>query len=874
MVCWMSKYDSQEVKRLAIGHWATVHFRVCGISDESLTGKHGPCPRHGGKDKWRTFDDYETTGGCVCNECQKMADGFAVIQRFNNCSFSDAVDLVGDCLGLPVRTKTEKEPRETLNPAHHLEFLGQNESMAAIFCMKKKGIKPAALWAVGAQYAMYRKRHPVFAIPAKGQTGETVGYCLYGATGKDLPIWQKGSKEPIEWRKIKVTAGGQPGWIGTDRPANPLVGWKTEGPSCLMALISLGLPEGHFASCNLFGAEEDPATSPWMLERYRDVPEVFVVHDCDKSGQSGALFVSNGSKTRPGWSPALANVAGRVRNFVLPYPMKDSHGQDLRDLIIQRTATNDRRDEVYQQLLESARRGDKIEAVAMRATPEKPLTNVAVDFERESIDDPHRLARLNLEKYQKEHNRTLKYWKQTWYSWQNGVYEELAEDHFSTRLNGAIKIEFDAAYQIELDKYITWRTSKHYSEEKDRGPPKVRKVTDSLVKNTMSATKSLSETNSSIPLVTLRNSQKMHSWIKNEDNKNEWCMAVENGILNISKAIMLPLQKPSEILMPHSPDWFSTSKLNFDFDPNAKSPKWDEFLQDIFNGDQESIDCLQKWFGYLLTPDNSLEKILMVIGQKRSGKGTIVRIMNELFGQSNIATPTLGELSGQFSLSTLVDKTIAIIPDARLSERADEVTITERLLSISGGDPQNVSRKYKDTLAAYDLKVRFTLFSNCLPRIKDPSAAFLSRCLFLRMPNSYFGKEDYELKDKLRSELSGILNWAIVGRHMLNLSSNPKIVEPAMANSLRNEMKSIISPVHQFVEDECVVDGGKECDTRYLFEVWEKWCGENDVSNVGTIQSFSRRLKAIYSVIDTMQYRHGDNDRRRRFVGIDHKVKF
>ncbi len=59
-----------------MGHWATVHFRVCGISDESLTGKHGPCPKHGGKDKWRTFDDYEKTGGAVCNECGKMADGY------------------------------------------------------------------------------------------------------------------------------------------------------------------------------------------------------------------------------------------------------------------------------------------------------------------------------------------------------------------------------------------------------------------------------------------------------------------------------------------------------------------------------------------------------------------------------------------------------------------------------------------------------------------------------------------------------------------------------------------------------------------------------------------------------------------------------
>ncbi len=857
-------YDSQEVKRIVTGHWASVHFRLCGISDESLTGKHGPCPKHGGTDKWRTFDDYEKTGGAVCNECGKMADGFEVIQRHLGCSFIESLKLVAECLGVPPKSNQDHEPKELLDPAKNLELLGRNEAMFKIFCMKKKGITPDAIGLVGGLYAMYRKKHPVIAIPARGKDGETVGYCMYGATGKELPVWEKRNKDPIEWKKIKVTAGSKPGWVGTDRPAEPKVGWKPEGLSCTLALISLGLPEGHFASCNLFGAEEDPASSPWMLERYRDIPEVFVVHDCDKPGQSGALFVSNGSKTRPGWAPALANVAGRVRNFVPPYPMADTHGKDMRDLIIQRLEANNQREEVYQQLMESARRADKIEPVELKAAP--ALKNVEVaDHDSEFIDDPHRLARVNLKKYEQEFKRTLKYWKQTFYSWQDGVYEELSNDHFEKRLNRSIHDEFKEACQSELDKYITWRLSKHFDESKDRGAPKIRKFGEALVKNTVAATASMKE-------VHLDQSQKMHAWTDDKQNK-DWFMAVGNGILNTTKATTLPPPPDSEILLPHSPKWFSTTKLNFNFDPLAECPTWAEFLKGCFNSDPDSLDLLQKWFGYLLTPDTSLQKILMVIGEKRCGKGTIIKIMNELFGTSNIATPTLGELSREFSLATLVGKTVAIIPDARLSDRADEVTITERLLSISGGDPQNVSRKYKDTLAAFDLKVRFTLFSNMLPRIKDPSAAFLSRCLFLRMPNSHLGKEDYELFDKLSAELPGILNWAIAGRHMLNTASHPKIAEPKMARQTRNEMQSIISSVYQFVMDECALGGGKECDTRYLFEVWEKWCNENDVSDAGTIQSFSRKLKAINSAIDTVQYMHG-GDRRRRFVGIDHKSTF
>lgn len=297
-------YNAKETNDLASHQWVSVISRITGIDTGFLTLRHGPCPKCGGTDRWRLTS--EELGSAICNQCGKFGDGIAVIQWYLGISFLDALKLVAECVGAKPQT-VSSSPRETLDPAKHLEFQGQSDGMAAIFCMKKKGIRPEALWAIDAQYAIYRERYPVFAIPAKGQSNEIVGYCLYGATGKDLPIWEKGNKVPIEWRKIKVTAGSQPGWIGMDKPDSPIVGWKTEGPSCLLALISLGLPEGHFACCNLFGAQEDPASSPWMLERFRDVPEVFVVHDCDTAGQSGATHVANGDRSRPGWGPAIAN---------------------------------------------------------------------------------------------------------------------------------------------------------------------------------------------------------------------------------------------------------------------------------------------------------------------------------------------------------------------------------------------------------------------------------------------------------------------------------------------------------------------------------------------------------------------------------------
>ena len=61
--------------------------------------------------------------------------------------------------------------------------------------------------------------------------------------------------------------------------------------------------------------------------------------------------------------------------------------------------------------------------------------------------------------------------------------------------------------------------------------------------------------------------------------------------------------------------------------------------------------CLQEWFGYLLTPDTRQQKILMMVGPKRSGRGTIARVLKAMVGADNVVNPTLNTLARPFGLS-------------------------------------------------------------------------------------------------------------------------------------------------------------------------------------------------------------------------------
>jgi putative DNA primase/helicase len=240
--------------------------------------------------------------------------------------------------------------------------------------------------------------------------------------------------------------------------------------------------------------------------------------------------------------------------------------------------------------------------------------------------------------------------------------------------------------------------------------------------------------------------------------------------------------------------------LPYDFDPRATCPNWLAFLQSTFDSDRQCIDLAQEWQGYLTTPDTSLQKMLAQVGQTRSGKGTFNRATVNILGEENCAFPKLSRLGERFALHKLLYKTAAFIPDAHLSRHADAMLILELLLSISGEDPQDIDRKFQPELTGVVLKTRFTLATNQLPEFPDKADILRSRLLILPFPNSFLGKEDRELGDKLKAETCGILLWALEGLQRLRQNGG-RFTIPVSSAPLMEQMSRLGSPVKAFLDD-------------------------------------------------------------------------
>lgn len=306
------------------------------------------------------------------------------------------------------------------------------------------------------------------------------------------------------------------------------------------------------------------------------------------------------------------------------------------------------------------------------------------------------------------------------------------------------------------------------------------------------------------------------------------------------------LHIPTGRLFSPTPTLFTSTSLDFEYSPNPAPPtRWIHFLDECFDGDDESIVLLQDWMGYCLTPDTSLQKMMLIVGPRRSGKGTIGRLLRSLVGESNVAGPTTSSLSGQFGLQPLLNKSLAIVSDARFSGERIAVAI-ERLLCISGEDALTVDRKYSKPVTQ-TLPTRFMFMTNELPRLADSSGALAGRFLVLQTCQSFYGREDPDLIHLLLEERPGILAWSLEGWKRVH--ARKRFIEPASARDAMQDLEELGSPIKAFVRERCVVEPSARVAVDVLFASWRDWQGESAGPTAVTKQRFGRDLASVCSRI-------------------------
>lgn len=465
----------------------------------------------------------------------------------------------------------------------------------------------------------------------------------------------------------------------------------------------------------------------------------------------------------------------------------------------------------------------------VEATPEWRPTEEVIDV-READDDPHRLAEVYLIETSVNGETSLKYWKGGFWLYSDGHYSDKPQAEIVPSVNRAIRDEFLRVARLSRKE--------------------VKPVKRHIVNDTIEALKAKTLVSSAV---------EMPIWL-GEDSP--WpaseVVATRTSIVHIPSLV-----NGEPAVLPATPRLFTVIALRPDFDVNAPAPvQFLRFVHEIFQGDRDSIYLLQEFFGYTLTADTKYHQMLFLFGPTRSGKGVLSRVLTALLGAENVAAPTLSSLATTFGLSPLMDCSLAIVSDARLSGRHDLAQIVENLLTITGDDRTTINVKYRAPVTV-KLPIKFMIVSNELPRLSDASAAIADRFLILQTRQSFLGREDRDLERRLLNELPGILLWAIAGAH--RLASQGRFTTPPSHSELRQEIADLASPIQAFLRERCELSAEYFVQIDVLFASWKRWADESG-NRPGSIQSFGRNLRAAFPDLQISQRREAN--RQRVYEGI------
>ncbi len=507
---------------------------------------------------------------------------------------------------------------------------------------------------------------------------------------------------------------------------------------------------------------------------------------------------------------AVLTSHGAVVKIVRIPPTDDGEKQGIDDFIVARGAAE------FLKLIEQASDPEPPEAGDLKAS----TASLLPEEEAAHIIDFCKLGELS----------RLRFWRGAWWWWANGRYGEKPPE--------------------EVRGEVAARIAERWLDVKSRV---VSDVLDQLKSKAM-----------------LASSIEPPTWL--EKPATGWpadeCLATKGAIVHLPS--LVERQEPNQVAA--TPGLLTTTATEFTVNLNAPKPEaWLAFLDSLWGDDPESIAMLQEWFGYCLTPDTRQHKGLLLIGPPRGGKGTLGRVLTALVGKGNVAAPTLAGLGTNFGMWPLIGKSLAIISDARLSGRADQVAVVERILSITGEDSITIDRKNL-TPITLRLPTRFMILTNELPRLSDASGAIVSRFILLRTTKSWLGKEDHDLESKLMAELPGILLWAIGGWRRLR--ERGRFVQPASAVESLEEMNDLASPVAAFVRDCCRIGAGEIVEKEVIFHAWRRWCEKQGRDKfAGTMAGFSRDLLAAFPSVQGGR-RRMEGERTQLYFGVGMRSEF
>jgi len=292
-------------------------------------------------------------------------------------------------------------------------------------------------------------------------------------------------------------------------------------------------------------------------------------------------------------------------------------------------------------------------------------------------------------------------------------------------------------------------------------------------------------------------------------------------------------------LKPFSPQYRSRSRIEIDYDPDAKARRFlDELIKPAMN--DEDWGLLQEYMGQCLMGPNISQTIILLTGTPGGGKSCIVDILRRVVGPRNCAELRLQHGYGRFEVSHYVGKKLLVgsdVPSDFLNRKS-----AGRLKAYTGNEILNVeykcSKQFGEIIGNFNIVI--TSNSSLQVRLDNDAGAFARRIRWIRLVNPP-PKNPIPNFDELlfNTEGSGLVNLALEGAKRVICNGGKILPTPAQKERVALLLEET-DPVKLFVRDYIFTCEGADMTMK---ELW------NDFNSIREARDFMPIERRVFNKI-------------------------